>query len=65
MHSSSDDHLKFYPLSVMLIPSGRLKNTRDVDKWSSLRICLSVRGLSVTTDQELYLCRWVLGQILL
>ena len=26
-------------------PSGRLKNLKDVDKWSSLSLCLSVRDL--------------------
>ena len=36
------------PLSLSLIPSGRLKNLRDVDKWSLLSLCLSVKGMSVT-----------------
>ena len=29
------------------IPSGRLKHIRSVDKWLSLRLCHSVRGMSV------------------
>ena len=36
------------PLSLGPIPSGRLKNLKDVDKWSSLSLCLSVRGMQVT-----------------
>ena len=32
------------PLSLDLILSGRLKNLRDVDKWSSQSLCLSVEG---------------------
>ena len=32
------------PLSLGPISSIRLKNLRDVDKWSSLSLCLSVRG---------------------
>ena len=35
------------PLSLGPFPSGRLKNLKDVDKWSSLSLCLSVRGKSV------------------
>ena len=27
--------------------TGSLKNLKDVDKWSSLSLCLSVRGMSV------------------
>ena len=36
------------PLLLASIPSGRLKNLNDVDKWSSLSLCLSVRAVSVT-----------------
>ena len=36
------------PLSFVPGPSGRLKNLKDVNKWSSLSLCLSVRGISVT-----------------
>ena len=32
------------PLSLGPIPSGRLKNLKDVDKWSSLSLYLPVRG---------------------
>ena len=31
-------------------PSGRLKNLKDVDKWSSLSLYLPVRGMSVTCE---------------
>ena len=34
-------------MSLGPIPSGRLKTLKDVDKWSSLSLCLSVRGMSV------------------
>ena len=44
------------PLSLGPIPSGRLKNLKDVDKWSSLRLYLPVRGMSVTCELGLYLC---------
>ena len=30
------------------VPSGRLKNLKDIDKWSSLNLYLPVRGMSVT-----------------
>ena len=43
-------------MSLGPIPSGRLKNPRDVDKWSSLRHCLSLCGMSVTRELGLYLC---------
>ena len=32
------------------IPSGRLKNLKDVDKWASLSLYLPVRGMSVTCE---------------
>ena len=35
------------PLSLGPIPSGRLKNLKDVDKWSSLSLYLPVRGMPV------------------
>ena len=35
------------PLSLGPIPSGRLKNLKGGDKWPSLKLCLSVRGVSV------------------
>ena len=38
------------PLLLGPIPSGRLKNLKDVDKWASMSICLSVRGMSVTCE---------------
>ena len=44
------------PLSLGPIPSGRLKNLKDVDKWSSLSFYLPVRGMSVTCELGLYLC---------
>ena len=34
------------PLSLGPIPIGGLKNLKDVDKWSFLSLCLSVRGMS-------------------
>ena len=43
------------PLSLGPIPSGRLKNLKDVDKWSSLSLYLPVRGMSVTCELGLYL----------
>ena len=42
-------------LSLGPIPSGRLKNLKDVDKWSSLSLNLPVRGMSVTCELGLYL----------
>ena len=44
------------PLSLNPIPGDRLKNLRDIDKWSSLSLCLSVRGMLVAGKLELYLC---------
>ena len=38
------------PLSLGPIPSGRLKNLKDVDKWSSLSLYLPVRGMPVTCE---------------
>ena len=38
------------PLSLGPIPSDRLKNLKDVDKWSSLSLYLPVRGMSVTCE---------------
>ena len=29
------------------VPSGRLKNLKDVNKWSSLTLYLSIRGMPV------------------
>ena len=43
-------------MSLGPIPSGRLKNLKDVDKWSSLSLHLPVRGMSVTCELGLYLC---------
>ena len=42
-------------MSLGPIPSGRLKNLKDVDKWSSLSLYLPVRGMSVTCELGLYL----------
>ena len=36
------------PLLLRPVPSGRLKNLGVTDKGSSLRVCLSLRGMSVT-----------------
>ena len=55
VHSGSDDHFNSGPLSLGPILSARLKNLREIDKWSSTRPCLSVRGLPVTTEPGLYL----------
>ena len=46
-------------MSLGPIPSGRLKNLKDVDKWSSLSLCLPVRGMSVTCELGLYLYSWI------
>ena len=49
------------PLSLGPIPIGRLKNSREIDKRSSLSLCLSVGGMSVTGELGLYfgLSGWV------
>ena len=47
-NSSLDDHLKCHPLSSGSVPSGRLKNPEDIDKWSSLAFFFSERKKSVT-----------------
>ena len=60
-HSGSDDSLKMAVLCHWEpIPSGRLKNLRDVDKWSSLSLCLSVRRMSIILELD-FTCtvRWV------
>ena len=44
------------PLSWGPIPSGRLKNIRDFDEWSSLGFGLSVRGMLDCTCPV----RWVI-----
>ena len=44
------------------MPNGWLKNPRDADKWSSLGLCFSVRGMSVNIGIGLYLCNQM-GQI--
>ena len=38
------------PLSLDPIPSGRLKNLKDIDKWSFLSLFVSVRGMAVTLE---------------
>ena len=35
-------------MSLGPVPSGRLRNTREVDKLLSLRPCLAVKGVSVS-----------------
>ena len=53
-------------MSLGPIPSSRLKNLKDVDKWSSLSLYLSVRGMPVTSELGLYLCsKMVYGDIAL
>ena len=49
------------PLSLGPIPSGRLKNLKDVEKWSSLSLCLSVRGMSVIKRPARDACLHMLG----
>ena len=44
------------PLSLVPISSGRLKNLKDVDKWSCLSLYLSVGGMPVTCELGLSLC---------
>ena len=36
------------PLSFGPVTSGKLKNCSDIKKWTSLKVCLSVRGLQHT-----------------
>ena len=43
-------------MSLGVISSGRLKNLKDVDKWSSLSLYLPVRRMSITCELGLYLC---------
>ena len=43
------------------IPSGRLKNIEYVDKWSSLSLCLSVMGMSVTCELD---CTYEVGWVI-
>ena len=43
------------PLSLGPIPSGRLQNLRDIDKWSPLSFCRSAREMLVITELGLYL----------
>ena len=38
MHGGSNQHLKWQLAGTGPIPSDRLKNLRDVDKWSFLRL---------------------------
>ena len=68
INSGLDGDLKSH-LSCHWYPvhSGRLKKPRDIDKWLSLRLCLSVRGMSVDRELGLYLVsrRVVMGQIML
>ena len=42
-------------MSLDPLPNGKLKNIRDLHKWASLNIYLSVRGMSVTRA-GLYMC---------
>ena len=42
-------------LTLGPFPSGRLKNLKDVDKWSTLSLYLPVRGMPVTCELGLYL----------
>ena len=48
-------------MSLGSIPTGRLKKFKDVDKWPSLSICLSVRVISVIG--ELY-CACTVGRVI-
>ena len=56
MYIYSDDPLKWQ--SLCSFTSGRLKNTRDVDKWPTLSFYLSVRRMSVTGVLGLYLVQF-------
>ena len=40
------------------MPSGRLKNLREIDKWSSLSYSTSGRRILVTLEFELHLYIW-------
>ena len=57
--SAGEDHLRWWSSVLRPIPSGRLKNPRDIDKWSSTRLCLSVRGMSVRKGSNSALCHVV------
>ena len=49
------------PLSLDLNLSSRVKNLKDVDKWLSLSLCLSVRGVSVIYPLDCTCAvRWVI-----
>ena len=49
------------PLSLDPISSDRFKNLKDIDKWSSLSLCLSVRGISVVSELD---CTCTVGWII-
>ena len=38
------------PVSLGRSLGGRLKNHRDLDKWTYLRLCLSVKAMPVTRE---------------
>ena len=54
IHSGSDDHLKWWSPVIGYYPSSWLKNLKDVNKWSSLCLYLSVSHVS-TLRVGLYL----------
>ena len=64
IHSGPDDNLeKSSSPSMGPIPIYRLKNLINVDKWSSVSLCLSVWGLFVAREFGLYNCEVKMGQI--
>ena len=50
-------------LSLGPIPSGRLKNLKDVDKWSSLSLYLTVRGECQSLESLSCTCTVRVGHI--
>ena len=53
------------PLSLGPIPSGRLKNFKDIDKLSPLSLSLSVRGMSVISELDCTCTVCMIGHIVL
>ena len=58
IQSVSDDHFKWQSSVTGSYASGRLKNLRDIDKWSSLSLRISVREMTVIRKFGLYLHSW-------
>ena len=50
IHSGSDDHLKCRSSVIGSYPQWQAKELKEIVKWSSLSLCLSVREMSVTCE---------------